>query len=196
MSSNDPFPAVGAAADDGRTAPADEAHAQRVERLFREHNQSLVSVLRTRLQSQQDATEVAQEAYVRLLQLGDSRAISFLRGFLFRTALNLAADRLKQRRCRGRLDELVFFEPPDGPASPEREVAAKQEYELIRQALEELPAKCRLAFQLTQFDGASLEEAAVRMNLTRRMIQLYIVRALEHCRNRLEAASLLPRKST
>ncbi len=196
MSSNDPIPAVGATADDGRSAAADEAHVQRIDRLFREHNQSLVSVLRARLQSQQDATEVAQEAYVRLLQLGDARAISFLRGFLFRTALNLAADRLKQRRRRGRLDELVFFEPPDGPVSPEREVAAKQEYELFRRAVEELPAKCRLAFEITQFDGLSLQEAAVRMNLTKRMVQLYIVRALEHCRSRLKAASLLPRRST
>jgi DNA-directed RNA polymerase specialized sigma24 family protein len=90
---------------DAAAAPP-EGHAARVAELFREHNCTLVSFLKARLQSEQDAREVAQEAYVRLLQIDRPGAVSFLRSYLFRTAENLAIDRLRQlrephRRARG-----------------------------------------------------------------------------------------------
>ena len=55
-----------------------------VGRLFREHNRSLVSYLAMRLRSVQEAKEVAQEAYVRVLQLQEPGAVSFLRAYLFK----------------------------------------------------------------------------------------------------------------
>ena len=76
---------------------AGDGHAQRISRLFSEHNESLVRFLATRLHSVQEAKEVAQEAYVRLLSLDDSGAVSFLRAFLFKTAANLAVDRIRSR---------------------------------------------------------------------------------------------------
>src|SRR5947209_4337020 len=73
-----------------------------VGRLFREHNQTLVRYLRARLGSEQEAKEVAQEAYVKLLQLERVGAISFMRAYLFRIAANLAIDRIRQRNSQGR----------------------------------------------------------------------------------------------
>src|SRR5688572_644070 len=71
-----------------------------VKRLFEEHNRTLVSFLHARLHCEQEARDVAQEAYVRLLQLDGHGAISFLRSYLFRIAENLAVDRLRERRSR------------------------------------------------------------------------------------------------
>src|SRR5688500_18677903 len=74
--------------------------AELVTRLFREHNQALISLLTLQLRSVQDAKEVAQESYVRLLQLDRPGAASLLRAYLFRIASNLAVDRLRQRNVR------------------------------------------------------------------------------------------------
>src|SRR4029079_9469366 len=52
--------------------------------LFREHHRTLVAFLRARLRDRQEAEEVAQEAYVKLLQLGAGKDIRFLRSYLFR----------------------------------------------------------------------------------------------------------------
>ena len=72
--------------------------AESVESLFREYNQSLVRFLAARLSSDAEAREVAREAYVRLLQLDQPKAIGFLRAFLFKTASNIATDHLRRRR--------------------------------------------------------------------------------------------------
>jgi DNA-directed RNA polymerase specialized sigma24 family protein len=64
----------------------------------------------------QEAKEVAQEAYVRLLSLEDSGAVSFLRAFLFKTAANLAVDRIRSRnRQRQALDAGLCDEAREAP---------------------------------------------------------------------------------
>src|ERR1700744_5689079 len=71
----------------------EESRASVVERLFREHNEALLRFLRGRVGSRNEALEIAQEAYVRLLSLDQPGAVSYLRAFLFKTAANIAIDR-------------------------------------------------------------------------------------------------------
>src|SRR5687767_9404878 len=80
-----------------------------VERLFREHNEALIRFLRPRVRSRQEAREVAQEAYVRLLSLDRAGAVSYLRAFLFKTAANLAVDRLRHDESQARTAEAPLF---------------------------------------------------------------------------------------
>ena len=72
------------------------ARAAVIERLFREHNEALIRFLRGRVGSRNEALEVAQEAYVRLLSLDQPGAVSYLRAFLFKTAANIAIDRRRR----------------------------------------------------------------------------------------------------
>src|ERR1700716_3589777 len=76
--------------------------ADTVSRLFREHNRALVGYLRARLRCENEAKEVAQDASVRLLQLHQPGTPGLLRAYLFKTATNLAIDRLRRRAVRYR----------------------------------------------------------------------------------------------
>ena len=110
---------VSTAADSLSTEPPPDP-AGGVERLFREHNRALVSFLAARLGSEQEARELAQEAYVRLLRLDHPSASSFLRAHLFHIAANLAIDRLRQRAFHARtpLNDLfqdLLFTPTPTP---------------------------------------------------------------------------------
>jgi RNA polymerase sigma factor (sigma-70 family) len=117
--------------------------------MFREHNDSLVRFIAARLGSKQEASEVAQEAYVRLLSLDNEAAVSFLRAFLFKTAGNLATDRLRARSRRGFIVTTGSVEKAVFELSPERELEGEQAIEHLRQAIDELPQKCREAFYCT-----------------------------------------------
>lgn len=166
----------------------DNDRAQRISRLFSEHNESLIQFLATRLRSMQEAKEVAQEAYVRLLSLEDSGAVSFLRAFLFKTAANLAVDRLRSRnRQRQALDAGLCDELREAP-TPDREAASAQEMEIVRRLVGELPPKCRRAFLLHRVHGAEFAEIAQEMGLSERMVRHYVLRAVLYCRAGLDAA--------
>ncbi len=168
-----------------KASSAEKGHV--VDDLFREHNRALIQFLRSRLNSEADAREVAQEAYVRLLQLDKPEELSFLRAYLFKIASNLAIDHI---RSRGRREQVTgempaFFEFPV-PATQENRASARQQLELIRKAVGELPPKCRQAFLLSREENWSSAQIAQHMNLSDRMIRIYLSRALEHIRNRLD----------
>jgi DNA-directed RNA polymerase specialized sigma24 family protein len=52
-------------------------------------------------------------------------------------------------------------------------------------AIDELPAKCRYAFIMNRFYGHELSEVALLMNLSERMVRLYVERAVVFCRESL-----------
>jgi len=157
--------------------------------LFREHNSALLRFAAAKLGSEQEARDVAQEAYVRLLQLDRPETISYLRAFLFKITSNLAMDRLRARRRMPAAqstsdEELVPFD-----LSPERQCAGQEMVAIVNLALLELPEKCRDIFVLHRVEGLSRAEIAARMGLGERMVRLYMARALEHVRRRLDEAS-------
>src|ERR1700722_7343297 len=94
--------------------------------LFVEHNRSLHSFLRARVGSFQDAEDIAQEAYARLLQLGQPGAIGYLRAYLFKTAAHIAIDRARQQRARTRLEAGIAAEEHVDAATPEEQVHAAE----------------------------------------------------------------------
>jgi RNA polymerase sigma factor (sigma-70 family) len=170
-----------------------ESHSS-VASLFEEHNKALLRFLTCRLRSAQEAKEVAQEAYVRLLQLDAPAGVSYLRAYLFKTAANLATDRLRSSARRERVNQLNFFDTVEAvEPSPERSVLAEQELVTILGILGELPARCRYAFVMHRFYGHSIAEVAGSMGLSVRMVQLYVERALAFCTERLHGASAIHR---
>lgn len=171
---------------------AGESRAELVAGLFREHNQALISLLTLRLRSVHDAKEIAQEAYVRLLQLDRPDAASLLRAYLFRIASNLAIDRLRQRNVRYRLAgavEAELFEELTTRDDPERCSLAREELELVNNCLEELSPTCQQAFWQHRVQGMTVAEIAVELNVTERMVRHHLARAVVYCQLRLRGAS-------
>ena len=158
-----------------------------VERLFAEHNRSLIRFLRTRLRSDQEARDVAQEAYVRLLQIDQPGTVSFLRAYLFRTALNIATDRARAATIRLLAHQDPVFDDVATEPDPERMASAREQLRLVDQSLAELPTKPRLAFLWHRVSDMKIEDVAERLGVSDRMVRKYIVQALVHVRMRLDA---------
>lgn len=175
------------------TAETDDSarnqRAELIERLFREHNEALIRFLMARLRSYQDAREVAQEAYVRLLSLDEPGAVSYLRAFLFKTAANLATDRQRRAAAHLRATELPLFHEFADVRTPERRAADRETVQRLERLIAAMPAKCRQAFILYQFDGLEFAPIATRMGISERMVRKYVVRALLHCRTQLDFGS-------
>lgn len=174
-------------------APADGAegplHRETVARLVREHNAALHAFLMMRVKDAQEALDVAQEAYVRMLQLERPDAISFLRAYLFKTAANIAIDRARSRNNRQRLAPAEHEEEPVDELSPDQRVMSAEDLEVFKQAVQELPPKCRRAFLLCRVDGLSDTRVATLLGLQPRMIRHYLTYAGAYCRLRIQGLS-------
>jgi RNA polymerase sigma factor (sigma-70 family) len=166
---------------DAEQMASPEAFSARCERLFRDHNKTLIGLLNAKLHSTVDAKDVAQEAYVRLFQLDQAGTISHLRAWLFKAALNIATDRLRERARRARDQHLVFFhaQPGDAP-SPESLCIEEQNRECIQREVERLPPKCRQAFTLVEFDCRTIPDVAAHMGVKPNTVYQLLKRAYEH----------------
>lgn len=168
---------------------SDRARAETVERLFREHNRALVQYLALRLHSVQEAKEIAQEAYVRLLQLDREGAEGFLKNYLYRVATNLAIDRIRRRGYQARHEQAALSESDSYLNTPERAMVAGEQFEKLFAALDELPAKYRDALLLYRFDGLDQQTIAARLNVNARTVRDYISYALKYCQERIDGAT-------
>jgi RNA polymerase sigma factor (sigma-70 family) len=164
-----------------------------VAQLFKLHNRNLVHFIRARMGgAASDANEVAQESYVRLLQLENTGAVSFLRAYLYRIAANLVIDRNIARRRHPALSAEVVreeFEQVPDPFELERTVLAADQYQQLLACLLELSPKCRQAFELHRLHELPIEEVAREMGLSERMVRKYVARALIYCRFRMDGDS-------
>jgi RNA polymerase sigma factor (sigma-70 family) len=175
---------------DTHDEPAAQAEAPQrsklIEQLFREHNRALITFLTARLHSETEARDVAQEAYVRLLQLERTDAIGFHRAYLFRIAANLAVDRIRQRAVRARAPTRELFAEWFQRRAPDQDALDAAEQETLHRALGELPEKTREALTRHFLAGESVASIAASWNLTGRMVRYHLARALAHCRARLD----------
>ena len=188
-------------ADRQQPMPCDEVESHgesttvAVSELFREHNRMLVGYLRSRLGSEQEAKEVAQEAYVRVLQLHEPGAPGLLRAYLFKTAANLAVDRLRHRRVRQRSEEQpqLFEElnPTGGELDdPAEQLLAREQADQLLRILQELPAKCQQVMNLHRFEGASQRDVSLRLGISERMVRRYVTYAMVYCHLRLDGMAV------
>jgi RNA polymerase sigma-70 factor (ECF subfamily) len=173
-------------------APAESETVPRaaaVRQLFEAHNRKLIRFLLTRLHDEQDAVEIAQEAYVQLLQLEKSGSAGLLQAYLFKIARNLAVDRVRRRKVRSEHARAAGADTVFDIDVEQGYLADEQLKEFWR-AVQELPEKARAAFIANKFGERSAEQIAPEMQISARMVRKYIVQALVYCRLRVDGVTM------
>jgi RNA polymerase sigma-70 factor (ECF subfamily) len=162
------------------------ASNESLSQLFQQCRPELQGFLSHRL-GRQDADDIVQETYLRLLQYPALDTIQNLRAFLFKTASNLVIDRVREQRTRfervqegADVDLLSSFAP-----TPEAAAEGAIELGRFRAVLAELPPVYRHAFLLNRVDGLTHTEIAKRLGISKKSVERYIEKAFDHCCSRL-----------
>jgi RNA polymerase sigma factor (sigma-70 family) len=154
-----------------------ETEAPRLQRYFQR-----------RLRSREDAGDLVQESFARLVGCMARTTLPRPAAYLQRIARNLLLDRYKRLETR-----LLAFHVPidDGfevAVAPDQ--AARIEVEdvmrIYRQALEELPQRTQEIFLAHRVDELTYREIAENMGLSIPTVQYHVARALAHIDAALE----------
>jgi RNA polymerase sigma-70 factor (ECF subfamily) len=144
----------------------------------------LLGYLRRRLRSEAAARDIAQEAYLRFIRLGDPARIENAEAYLFRIAANLLWEhRLRTRDVppEDRADETPATEYTPFELACSAEVA-----ERIRAALNGLPAMQRAVVILHLRDGLTCAQIAAQAGISASMVKKHLAKAIATCRLRLK----------
>jgi RNA polymerase sigma factor (sigma-70 family) len=167
------------------TADGVERKRDVVARMFERFRVPLLRYLTDLLSRRDEAEDLVQETYLRLLQV-ETIETGRVRALIFKIATNLAYDRFRQRRARGpHSDDALLADVPAPSPTPERVVAFEQGLEIVKGALRELKPRCRQAFLLRASAELSYEEIAQRLGISKRTVEREMQHALEVCQRRL-----------
>lgn len=147
------------------------------------------------VQSQEDAEDVAQEAFVQVFQsVSNFKGDSKFSTWLYRITLSKAMDHLRRKKRKKRFafvrslfgeEGEVIVHPPDfhhpGVAMDKKEDAAN-----LFAAIEKLPDNQRIAFTLNKVEGLSYQEISEVMETTVSSVESLLHRAKTNLKKHLQ----------
>ena len=155
--------------------------------LYRALEKPLYNVVYRWLWDRMESQDVVQEAFLRCWRARDRIRPDGFKAFVFRTALNLAAN----RRRRKKLWRLVSFdslpdEPPDVRGGPS--VLSPR----VQRAVDELPDRLKRVLVLCELAGMSYGEVAAVTGVKEGTVGSRRNRALALLRKRLQPQEAMP----
>lgn len=142
--------------------------------------------LRRRLGSDALATEALHETWLRIGRMGDVGLVRRPESYLFRMALNVAADRRQTESRKLSAAEIeTLRHMMDHALDPQRIAEARSEIAMLEDALNELTPRRKAIFLLARVNEMKHEDIAKRFGISARMVEKELLQALSHCSERL-----------
>lgn len=151
--------------------------------LFESRGGDLLHYLRRRVKNEADASDIAQESYLRFIRLAKPDQVDNPEAYLFRIAGNLLWEhQLRERSPIGQEagDELAVAEETPFDLAVSAEEASR-----LNVALEELPATRRAVLVLHLRDGLTCAQIAAQIGVSVSMVKKHLAGGLVSCRGRL-----------
>jgi RNA polymerase sigma-70 factor (ECF subfamily) len=159
-----------------------------VERLFTEHRAALEAFFQRRIRAKSDASDLAQEVYLRMLRVSDTDAIRNPELYLYTVANNLVKEHavLDRRQASGvDVEETTVQQQLAALPAFDADLDALQRVVRLRVVLAQLRPKCRAAVVLHYRQGLSYAEIAEQLGVSTHMVKKYLAQSLVHCRRRM-----------
>ena len=158
--------------------------------LFVAHRPALVAYASSIIGNRTLAEDLVQEAWLRFDEASKGRFFDDAKGYLYRIVRNLAIDGRRRAVREGRLFAEGAFDRtaetcPDETPTPEAVALYRNEIQCVMDAMEELPERTRIAFEMHRFGGAKLREIAEFLGISISLAQFLVAAAAEHCKERL-----------
>lgn len=167
------------------------------EQLVRTYDQNVLRLALNLLRSPEDASDVYQEAFLRVYRnLHSFRFDCSFHTWLYRIVTNLCLDHLRKRKVRreeasvvatadGTLDRLDSVAEERADGNPQRRVMSDQLRNRIQSMMEELTPRERMVFEMRHFQGMRLRAIGEALGTTEEAAKNCLFRATQKMRSAL-----------
>ena len=147
---------------------------------------------RIRARCEADVDDLVQDTFLRLIQHGKARQLTYTDSYIFTVAGNLLRDRARRARVRRATASIpwgaevgeVGNMPSEDPG-PERVLLGKDELRRVLDALSELTVKTRSIFILCRVEGVPQSVVAGELGISASAVEKHVAKAHSHMVKRL-----------
>jgi RNA polymerase sigma-70 factor (ECF subfamily) len=152
---------------------------------FRSWYPVLVRVATALLRDPDAAEEVAQDVMMELWRRRHALdADVSLGGYLLRSVRNRSLNQLRHLKVRKQSESAVEA-LYDAPAGADQPIVAQELATAARQAIAELPPRCREVFELSRVHGLKYAQIAEALDISQKTVEAQMSKALKVLRERL-----------
>jgi RNA polymerase sigma factor (sigma-70 family) len=162
----------------------EHAFQQTLHSLYSDHRSWLQNWLRRKLGCRDQAADMMQETFCRLLSLSreDLAALQTPRAYLTTTATRLMIDQARRQKVeQAYLETLALTHAEHYVISPEQQLEIIETLTLIAGMLESMADKPRQAFMLSRLENFTYPEISAVLGVSVSMVKQYIAKAMVHC---------------
>lgn len=147
------------------------------------HEAVLRAWLHGRFGGQIEVDDIVQEVFARLLRAYAEGTVVSPRAFLFHAARNLALNQIRHRSYShpSPLTEDAVSGVPDGGQGVPEIVARAEDIQLLIEAIQALPGRCRQIFTLRKIYGLSQKEIAGRLGISEHTVEVQGAIGIRKC---------------
>ncbi len=158
-----------------------------LQELFEEFYQPVCQVINRFIRDKAKVEDLAQEVFIRFWEKRQQIEInSSLPAYIRRMAINEALGYLRRNKYED--DREITPEMAPGMEDSAEEQFLHQELELrVRAAINDLPPKCRMVFQLSRYEDLTYKEIAEQMDISVKTVENQMSKALRILRERLRS---------
>lgn len=160
------------------------------------HEEALRAYLRRAFPIVTDVDNAIQETFVRVLEAQRRTPIENVRGYLFATARNQALALMRRNEVVS-IEAVTEIEAldiiTDEPGVSEK-VGLKLEIELLNQAIQSLPERCRAVLTLRKIEGLSQREIAARLGISEHTVEAQVANGMRRCAQFFRERGMLPQR--
>jgi RNA polymerase sigma-70 factor (ECF subfamily) len=148
---------------------------------------ALMAFFLRRIGNHAEAEDLTQDVLLRVTKRGSAIDASRPDAYVFQIAANLLRDRGRRHVVRSNyLQSFEAFSAADmEERDPDRVLQARQSLATVIRAVRELPERTRTIFVLFRLEGMKQREIADHLGLSVRTVELHVIRASVHLRERL-----------
>ena len=149
---------------------------------YRSQNRQLFHFFRRRV-GREEASDLTQEAFARMLRTGAFERVENPRAYLFRAARNLVIERFR-RSARKESVVFSFDEGRDAPVNAQQALAieASDLRRGLRRAILAMPRRTRRIFLMHRLRRQTYREIAEEVGIREQGVEYHMMRALARCR--------------
>lgn len=147
------------------------------------HAEALRDWLRLKFPFLSDRDNLVQESLARVWRIRQTHEIKSPKALLFTTARNLAIDELRRRNIvpMESFEEIEDLSVLDQGPSAADATAHNQELELLTQAVQSLPKRCRQVLTLRKIYGLSQKEIAAKLRISEATVETHVCNGIRGC---------------
>lgn len=128
--------------------------------------------------------DLTQDVFFEIWKKRNSLNISNVKAYLRRAVINKALNYIKAQRMNFE-DSDESFDVPDR-ARVQEELEASQLQNVINEAIEKLPDRCRIIFVMRRMEELSLKEIAAKLDISPKTVENQLTKAIKILRAAVE----------